>query len=72
MKCMETWGACLELSGGVAEIKGLFLTHDKENLYFLVRFWDLVYFNLNPKSCEILMETSVNIYEERGDHLDLS
>ena len=47
---------------GVADIKEVFLADDGKNLYFLVRFWDPVNFNLNPKRGEILTILCVNIY----------
>lgn len=47
---------------GVADIKEVFLTHDEENLYFLIRFWNQVNFNTYPESNETLTSIYVEIY----------
>jgi len=47
---------------GVADIKEVFLIQDAENLYFLIKFWDPVNFNLNPSPDEVLTSLYVNIY----------
>ena len=47
---------------GVADIKEVFLTHDEENLYFLIRFWNQVNFNTYPESNETLTSIYVGIY----------
>ena len=47
---------------GVADIKEVFLTHDEENLYFLIRFWNQVNFNTYPESSETLTSIYVGIY----------
>ena len=47
---------------GVADIKQVFVVHDDTNLYFLVKFWDPVNFNVSPEQGEILTSLYVNIY----------